>query len=172
MPAKTLNVALSGMPQMTVAFGGWEIPITLLRISQVISDGWVVNLETPVSFKGTWQPLSPEEINLKPDGQRSWEWIDLHVVGKSVLFKTNDRIIKDGLQYKVMALKDYTLNNFSEYHLIRDYEPVVSDIVNPDDLVTYNGEIVTYLGENVTYTEEAVLYLGEQVTYFGEPVTV
>lgn len=151
MPAKPLS-ALAGMPQMHAAFAGWTIPITLTKIEQQVSSGFALNIKTDVAVMGTWQPLSPEQIALKPDGQRSWEWIDLHIEGKNVLFQTNDRIIKDDLTYKVMALRDYTLNNFCEYHLIRDYEGDVGPNPPSPAYVTYLGEVVTYNGEPVTYT--------------------
>jgi hypothetical protein len=121
MPAKPLNVALSGMPQMSAAFAGWKVPLTLLKISQSVVDGLTVNTATTLKLVGTWQPLAPEEIKLKPDDQRSWEWIDLHIEGTTVYFVTNDRIVRNGLRYKVMGSKDYSLNNYTEYHLIRDY---------------------------------------------------
>lgn len=155
MAAKPLNVALSGMPQMSAAFAGWTIPISLLLIRQEISAGFLVNYEETVTVRGTWQPLDPEEIELKPEGQRSWEWVDLHVEGSTVLFKTNDRVLKDGVRYKVMSSKDYTLNNFSEYHLVRDFDDGVQPSPVPDGVITYLGEVVTYQGQPVTYMASA-----------------
>lgn len=121
MPPKPLN-QISGMPQMSAAFQGWTTKLILHKITQSIVDGFVQQAETTINVLGTWQPLSPEEIALKPDGQRSWEWIDLHIEGSKVLFQTNDRVIYGGLKYKIMAVKDYTLNNYSEYHLVLDYQ--------------------------------------------------
>lgn len=118
---KTLKNQLSGMPQMSAAFGGWKIKISLLKITQTVTSGLVTETSAKVDVQGTWQPLSPQAIQLKPDDQRSWEWIDLHVEGNAMVFKTNDRITRDGVRYKVMASLDYTLNNFSEYHLVRDF---------------------------------------------------
>lgn len=155
MAAKPLNVALSGMPQMSAAFGGWTVPISLLLIRQEISAGFLVNYEETVSVKGVWQPLDPEEIELKPEGQRSWEWVDLHVQGSTVKFKTNDRVLKDGVRYKVMSSKDYTLNNFSEYHLVRDFDDGLQPSPVPDGVITYLGDIITYQGQPVTYMAAA-----------------
>lgn len=112
----------SGMPQMAAAFRNWMITLYLIRIEQRVTEGFVEQVETPIRVQGTWQPLSPDEIKLKPDGQRSWEWIDLHIVGKTMVFATNDRVSRDGIRYKVMAVKDWTLNNYSEYHLVLDYQ--------------------------------------------------
>jgi len=112
----------SGMPQMNAAFNGWTMPITLKVVTQNIVDGFVEDLVVNRTVQAIWQPLSAEEIALKPDGQRSWEWIDLHVRGNQFAFATNDRIERDGIRYKVMAVKDYRLNNYTEYHLCLDYQ--------------------------------------------------
>lgn len=112
----------SGMPQMNAVFNGWTIRITFDVITQTIVNGFTVDTPKQVTVDAVWQPLSPEQIALKPDGQRSWEWIQLHVRGKELVFATNDIVTRNGVKYKVMAVKDYTLNNYSEYHLIRNYQ--------------------------------------------------
>lgn len=119
--AKKLN-EITAMPQMGAAFDGWKSKLSLKKITQSIVNGLVQSSESTISAQGTWQPLSAEEIALKPDGQRSWEWFDLHIEGASVIFSTNDRVIYGGKTYKIMAIKDYTLNNYSEYHLVFDYQ--------------------------------------------------
>lgn len=119
--AKKIN-EISGMPQMGAAFSGWKVNLFLLRVTQQVVDGLVTDTVQEIHAKGTWQPLSAEEIALKADGQRSWQWYDLHIEGASLIFATNDRVIYGGETYKIMAVKDYTLNNYSEYHLILDYQ--------------------------------------------------
>lgn len=159
---------------MNAAFSGWTIPIVLQKVGQVvIEDGLVYeNLES-ITVTGTWQPFGAKQLMLKPEGQRAWEWVDFHVRGSSMLFKVNDKVIRSGLPYKVMALFDYTLNNYSEYHLIRDYDAIPQPDNIPANYVTYNGVVVTYLGVPVTFTPPSnyVTFQGEVVTYLGQPVT-
>jgi hypothetical protein len=136
----------SGMPQMTAAFMGWTIALDLLRITQSVVEGFVQEVESLTRIMGIWQPLSPEEIELKPEGQRAWEWIDLHVQGKTFNFKVNDRIKRDDIPYKVMAVKDYRLNNYVEYHLIRDYDYIQPPEPLPVPNYVYDGEDAVYDG--------------------------
>lgn len=110
------------MPQMNVAFSGWTIKMTWAKITQVIQDGFPVDQEIPYTIDGVFQPMSAEEIQLKPDGQWSWSWHYLHIEGRTSPFSTNDRIKFQGVTYKVMAKKDYKLNNFTELHLILDFQ--------------------------------------------------
>jgi len=113
---------MTGMPQMKAAFSNWMTTITLAIVTQNVVNGFIYDTTTVVSFKGVIQPLSPEQIQLKPDGQRSWPWLQIHCVAGSLNLVTNDIILYNDVRYKVMAVKDYSLNNFIEYHVIKDYE--------------------------------------------------
>jgi hypothetical protein len=121
MPKK-LN-EINSMPQMEAAFSGWFSTITLTRITQVVNgDGYIQENEENINFQGTIQPLSPEELMLKPDGQRSFEWLQIHCLAGSLNLKTNDQIVYNTRIYKVMSVKDYSLNNYIQYDILEDYQ--------------------------------------------------
>jgi hypothetical protein len=112
----------NGMPNMASTLNGWEIPLSLIKIKQEIIDGDAVKTETTINFMGVWQPLRDEELQSKPEGQRSWEWYWIHAKSGSLNLQTQDKIKFQGRRFKVMAIKDYSLNGFIEYQIIRDYE--------------------------------------------------
>lgn len=113
----------SGMPQMNAAFAGWMKPITLTKRVQGIGEtGLVGNLDTQFTFRGSIQPLSPKGIILKPEGQRAWEWLQIHCVRSDANLDVNDQIIYNGKIFKVMAQNDYSLNNYIEYHAVKDFQ--------------------------------------------------
>ncbi len=109
------------MPQMRAAFSGWQNRITLVRITQTVVDGLVVLQESSVAFRGTIQPFGPKELALKSEGERAWEWLMIHTP-KSVILNPEDRILIKGQRYKVMGQNNYQLNNFIEYHVVKDYQ--------------------------------------------------
>ena len=113
---------LSGMPQLDSALTGWEVPLTLVKVIQDIVDGDAVFTEQQINFMGCWQPLRDEELQFKPEGQRSWEWIWIHAKAGTLNLQTADKIIFNNKRYKVMSVKDYSLNGFIEYQIIRDFE--------------------------------------------------
>ena len=119
--AQNLKV-LSGMPQMAMTLTGWEVPLTLVKVIQDIVDGDAVFTEQQINFMGCWQPLRDEELQFKPEGQRSWEWIWIHAKAGTLNLQTADKIIFNNKRYKVMSVKDYSLNGFIEYQIIRDFE--------------------------------------------------
>lgn len=119
---KTNLKALSGMPQMSATLTGWEVPLTLIKVIQDIVEGDAVFTEQQINFMGCWQPLRDEELQFKPEGQRSWEWIWIHAKSSELNLQTADKVIFNNKRYKVMSVKDYSLNGFVEYQLIRDFE--------------------------------------------------
>ena len=120
---KTISSLIrSGQPDMSETLTGWEIPLTLIKLTQSTDEGDLVTSETRITFKGVWQPLKNEELQLKPEGQRSWEWIWIHARSSSLNLETADKVLFNNRKYKVMQKKDYGLNSFVEYQLVRDYE--------------------------------------------------
>lgn len=107
---------------MDTTLTGWEIPLTLVRVVQGINEGELTTTEQTINFMGVWQPLSSERLELKPEGQRSWEWVWIHAKSSSLNLETADKVIFNNRRYKVMSKKDYGLNSFVEYELVRDYE--------------------------------------------------
>ena len=112
----------NGMPNMRNTLTGWEVPLTLIKIAQSVVEGDVVKTEQKIDFLGVFQPLKDEELQFKPEGERSWEWYWIHAKSGTLNLKTQDKIIFQDKRYKVMSVKDYSLNGFIEYQIIRDYE--------------------------------------------------
>lgn len=126
------SIAKSGMPQMDTALYNWEVPLTLIKVVQSVVEGDLVTTETQINFKGVWQPLSAEQLNLLPEGQRSWENVWLHCKASQLNLETASKVIFNGKRYKITQKKDYGLNSYVEYMLIRDYEETetISDTDN------------------------------------------
>lgn len=112
----------NGMPNMRNTLNGWEVPLNLVKVTQKIVDGEAKKSEEFIRFMGVWQPLRDEELQFKPEGQRSWEWIWIHAKSGTLNLQTQDKVIFNNKRYKIMNVKDYSLNGFIEYHLVRDYE--------------------------------------------------
>lgn len=128
---KTISSLLkSGMPQMASTLQGWQVPLILIKITQNVVDGDLVTTEKQIRFQGVWQPLKNEELALKPEGQRSWEWVWIHAVSSQLNLETADKVIFQNKRYKVVQKKDYGLNSYVEYQLVRDYE---ENAINEND---------------------------------------
>lgn len=112
----------SGLPQMANTLNGWEVPLTLIKITQAIVDGDVIKTEEKINFLGVWQPLRDDELQFKPEGQRSWSWYWIHAKSGSLNLQTQDKIIFKNQRYKVMAVKNYNIYGYITYEVVLDYE--------------------------------------------------
>ena len=121
-----INQMLNGMPQVDDVLVGWEVTFLVNYSYQIKIDGEFINRSKIAKVKGVLQPLRPEEVELKPEGQRSWTWYQLHVSTEYAQMAPGNVVTINNLNYKVMALKDYSLNGYTEYHLIRDYQGSVA----------------------------------------------
>lgn len=114
---------ISNMPIVKEAFADWTVSIQLVKITEQNIGGFLKRLSQTINFKGAIQPLSVEQVQLKPEGQRSFEWLQVHVfTGNATNLNINDRIEYQGNPFKVMSKKDYSLNGYIEYHIMGDYK--------------------------------------------------
>ncbi len=118
---KTLD-QMTGMPQMGAAFSNWTTKITLKRIAQKIIDGLVSEETENITFQGVVQPLSAKQLALKPEGDRAFQWLQIHCLTTTQDLVTNDRIEYAGQKYKIMNVWNWQLNNFIEYHAVEDFQ--------------------------------------------------
>lgn len=112
----------SGMPQMQTALQGWEVTIYADYIKQEWINGEPVEIKKTEKIIGTRQPLKTEEVALLPEGQRNWKHYWLHVDAKYKPLSIQQVIKIKGNDYRINAVKDYSLNGFYEYHIIEDYQ--------------------------------------------------
>ena len=124
MAGRSLKISQmrSGMPNVLEALDGWMMDFIVDLSKQEEIDGDYVYRSKLKKMQGVMQPLKMEEINLKPEGQRAWEWYQLHVQANQVRIPVGKIVTFKNKKYKIMAMKDYSLNGYFEYHIVRDYE--------------------------------------------------
>lgn len=125
---KSLNIskikslsASSGMPNVANVLDGWMIPLVMYKQVQNVVDGFLEVTQKRLDFQGVWQPFTDKQLALLPEGQRAWSHYWLHVK-TPIDLNVADEVVYLNKRYKVLSLKDYSLNGYCDYHLIRDYE--------------------------------------------------
>jgi hypothetical protein len=71
---------LSYIPPMGFALQRFQKEITYSIVSTEIVDFEAINKTQEIKFKGIVQPLKPSQLMLKPEEQRSWDWLQIHVI--------------------------------------------------------------------------------------------
>lgn len=119
--SKKLSASTGGLPNMSGALLSWFQKITFILITKEIVDFDLVEVERKVCFDGVRQPLSPQKLSMKPEGQRAWKWEQIHAL-PSVKLKIDDRMNFNGEKFRVMERLDYSEYGYIEYHTALDYE--------------------------------------------------
>jgi hypothetical protein len=123
MKLNPVNINLGKrLPRPQLGINMWSQGARAKVIRQVVDAyGNVDNQTFFFNFDGVIQPLRPEEIKVKEEAQWSWDWYWFHTL-QNVQLTTNDRVFYKGIEYKIMAVKDYSDYGHIEYHCIKDWQ--------------------------------------------------
>lgn len=113
--------ALSGtLPDVSGALFDYFQEITFRVVTKTVVNFQVVETATTVVFQGLWQPFSARQTQIKPEGQRKWQWSSCYSL-INLSLTPDDVIIYQGIQYRVMSVSDYSLHGYFQYELVQDY---------------------------------------------------
>lgn len=115
-----LNQSSGTVPNMGSVIVGWFQAMTFVVVTKS-----QVNFETKetvstVTFKGVIQPYTPEQLSIRPEGERTWKWYKIHA-DTSLKLITDDKVTYLGVNYRVMSRSDFSLYGYIEYDVIEDY---------------------------------------------------
>lgn len=108
------------MPDVSGAIQNWFQPMTFTTVVKTVEGFQSIETPTNIDFRGVWQPFSPQQLSMKPEGQRKWKWFTAHSnIGLNLA--PDELITYLGTQYRVKDNLDYALDGYFEYHLIEDF---------------------------------------------------
>lgn len=120
--SRPLNLNPGTLPDMTDVLTNFFQPMTFTQITKAIVNSLLTETQTQINTSGTRQALSPQQLALKPEGQRAWRWQQIHT-WPNVILSPDDIIIFGPKSYRVMAKIDHTEYGYLEYHVVEDYTP-------------------------------------------------
>lgn len=117
---KTVSQSTPGIPYVGDAITSFFQRIVFGIIQKTQVDGFTQEIIEEVENYGVRQPFSPEQLKILKEGERSWNWSNLHCATDLIL-NTDDRILIHGVRYRVMSKTDYTEYGYLEYSIVEDY---------------------------------------------------
>lgn len=109
------------LPDMSPALSGLLQPVTFILISKANINGLVQEIQTVINTRAVRQPFSAQKLSIRPEGQRAWRWETIHATVDLIL-KPDDRILWDGIYFRVMDKYDYKEYAYVQYDIVQDYD--------------------------------------------------
>jgi hypothetical protein len=114
------------LPSMSATLEGWFQKLIIGLITKATVNNRTEETITEIETNGVIQPLALEQLEIKPEGQRSWKWYMLHCQ-PSLSLATDDTAIIKGGRYRVMSRFGYDDYGYIQYELVKDYETVITE---------------------------------------------
>lgn len=115
-----LNVKTGTTPDVSGALKDTFQLMTFEPVAKEVDGFQVLEIGEPVSFWGNVQPLTGRQLQMKPEGERKWNWIQVFAE-PSINLSPDDVIIFLGIQYRVMSKKNFKLYGYVAFELVEDY---------------------------------------------------
>lgn len=104
------------IPNVSAAMNNWTVPVQLRLVSRVAVDFEAAeNVLDVVVFEAVMQPMPPQRVNRKPEGERAWKWWEAW----STKSLNADDVVQDenGLQFRVGSVQDWSQAGFFKYDM-------------------------------------------------------
>lgn len=120
--ASDFPLAPGTLPNMGETISGWFQPLSFSQVTKTIVNGEVVETSETISFQGVRQPMSAQQLLMKPEGERNWRWETIHALPGCPL-KPDDVITYQDLTYRVISREIYPEYGYIKYDICQDYTP-------------------------------------------------
>jgi len=103
-------------PNLAEAMWDWDSAATLKLVKKNISDFEVAEGKVvDTLFRGVLQPMPPQKLMIKPEGQRGWKFLELW----TTQFLELDSIVEDqdNRTFRVMTKDDWKGAGYFHYEL-------------------------------------------------------
>lgn len=110
------------LPNLSNAVRAWSQRLEFVVVSKDIENFEINENYIVRRVLGTKQPLKAQTLAIKPEGQRSWKWFELHLTPQ-VTINVDDLILFGGKdQYRVMAKEDFSEYGYVRYEIAQGFE--------------------------------------------------
>lgn len=115
-----INIQTGSIPDVSGALKDRFQYMTFETVAKAVVGFEVQETGTTVSFWGIIMPLSPRALQLKPEGQRAWTWLQI-IAEPALSLDVDDVVTYNGTQTRIMSKTDYSLYGYVTYEAVQDW---------------------------------------------------
>lgn len=116
----------SPTPDLSFGFSRLMRPAKIAVVYQAQSLGWVSNNVSYTDVLMRKTPLKPQQIAIKPEGERAWRWVEIFMMADQI-FSVKDVLIVDEMQYRIMAVENWREYGYCRYEAVEDFIGAVTN---------------------------------------------
>ena len=114
------SLPFGNLPNMGDALENWYQTMTVSIVTKSLTNYQVVESLNTFSIQAVRQPMSSRDLQIKPEGQRAWNWETLHVKGDDV-FNVDDIVLFNNKEHRIMQKWNWSEYNYNEYHMVEAF---------------------------------------------------
>lgn len=116
-----LNENPGTLPQVNGAMRNWFSQITIKILTKSVKEFKAIETAVEVNFLGVWESQPPEMLEIKPEGQRSWDWVNVWCES-AMIMNIDDFVVYQDKIYRVMKKTNWSIYGYVQYELVKDYQ--------------------------------------------------
>ena len=106
---------MGNFPNMIDAMSEWMELLTFKLSTKVVSNFQSTETLTTLKFRGVFYPSAPQQIMMKPEGERKWRWWTLLTAYN--LSISDIMIDNNNVKFRVQTKVDYSKAGYYQYEL-------------------------------------------------------
>lgn len=108
------------LPDLSIGVQMFFQNIKIDIVRKINVDGYLKEKKICILTQGVRQTMTPAQLSMKPEGQRTWRWSKLHTLPDPRLFLDDIANIR-GIKYRVMSMENQSEYGFVAYDIVEDY---------------------------------------------------
>lgn len=118
--SRPLSSGTPSLPNMREAMLDWFQVLTFTLIRKETINFQLVETKTPITFRGIVQNGTPSTLEMKPEGQRKWDYIDIWATPELKL-GIDDVFGYMGKNYRIISKNDWSQYGYNQFQAVEDY---------------------------------------------------
>jgi hypothetical protein len=118
-----LNQNIGTLPNVSSTLMNWMQPFTISKVIKTVVNHELVETLQVVAFEGVVEAGTPEQLEIKPEAQRSWKWVNIWTL-PTINLLTDDIVESMGKNYRIKSKQDWAQYGYIQYEAVEDWVDV------------------------------------------------